>query len=146
MAGELGALGSFGLNRFGSKVTQKLPGPVRNAIGFAANFRRFKEPHLSYKWEFTLPKLNFELVPNSAKLGSYVPTVVGCSIPFSGYDTEDVYINTSKYTLPTSSNTGDLTLRILHEVDGKALFYFECWKRAIKDDQGRYQYSGISSC
>lgn len=143
MAGELGALGSFGLNRFGSKVTKKLPSPIRNAVGFALNFRRFKEPHMSYKWEFSLPKLNFRDVKGSSKLGSYTPTVVGCSVPFSGYDTEDVYINTTKYSLPISSNTGDLTLRVLHENDGKALYYFECWKQAVKDKEGRYQYSDV---
>ena len=143
MAGELNSAASFGLNRFGSKVTQKLPSPIRNIAGAALNFRRFKEPHLSYKWEFSLPKLNFKGVPESSKLGSYIPTVIGCSVPFSGFETEDVYINTSKYSLPTSTNTGDLTIRVLHEVDGKALYYFECWKAAIKDKQGRYQYSNV---
>ena len=82
MAGELNSAASFGLNRFGSKITQKLPSPIRNIAGAALNFRRFKEPHLSYKWEFSLPKLNFKGVPESSKLGSYIPTVIGCSVPF----------------------------------------------------------------
>jgi hypothetical protein len=145
------AAGSFGLNRFGSKITQKLPGPVRDAIGIGLNFRRFKEPQLSYKWEFLLPKLDFS---NASKrnaedkaqiaagdiLGDFTPTIVGVTLPFGKLEKEEVFINASTMYLPVSTSVGSLTLRVLQESDGKALYYFEYWKSMVFTPSGKVRY------
>lgn len=146
------AAGSFGLNRFGSKVTQKLPGPVRDAIGIGLNFRRFKEPQLSYKWEFLLPKLNFANVSIQNQedlnqitagdaLGDFTPTIIGVTLPFGKLEKEEVFINAHSIYLPVSTNTSSLTLKVLQESDGKALYYFEYWKSIIFTPSGKLRYT-----